>query len=286
MDGWFQEKQKWSTGMVLLADGLVEWKNLKLKIMEQNQTNQQPQNKSLTSLKAQHEIINALSLTKIREIANPEEFIGKQLMKICYLLGLKEDQLPESYQVCDWVDGIRKYYPQYAPEELYLACELNHYGKFHTKVEHYGKFSIDYLSNCLKLYEEKKQAEILREKTKIEPHTQRKEIGYHNGRAYYIEIEKWVKSTGKLPLFWDWGKCYEFLLENGDLSQDFPKSRMLEIFERFKKKGMSEATVGRFANQSEKQLGKMIEFDLLSSDNVVKHECRKYVVQQYLTVCR
>ena len=46
---------------------------------------------------------------------------------------------------------------------------------------------------------------------------------------------------------------------------------------------MSEATVGRFANQSEKQLGKMIEFDLLSSDNVVKHECRKYVVQQYLT---
>ena len=257
--------------------------------MEQNpQDNQQLSKTSKQNTQVSHglmtnPIINAQSFKKIREIPNPEEPIGKTILRICHMIGVVGELLPDTIQVCEWIEGIRKYYPQYAPEELYLACELNHYGKFNTKVEHYGKFSIDYLSNCLKLYEEKKQAEILREKTKIEPHTQRKEIGYHNGRAYYIEIEKWVKSTGKLPLFWDWGKCYEFLLENGDLSQDFPKSRMLEIFERFKNKGMSEATVGRFANQSEKQLGKMIEFDLLSSDNVVKHECRKYVVQQYLT---
>ncbi len=103
-----------------------------------------------------NEIITAQSFKKIREIPNPEEPIGKTIMRICHLLGLKDEQLPDVIQVATWIEGIRKYYPQYAPEELYLACELNHYGKFHTKIEHYGKFSIDYLSNCLKLYEEKK----------------------------------------------------------------------------------------------------------------------------------
>lgn len=239
-----------------------------------------------TNSSKKNEIINVQSLKKIREIGNSEEPIGKTIMRICHLLGLKDEQLPDVIQVATWIEGIRKHYPNYAPEEIYLACELNHYGKLSGKIEHYGKFSIDYLSACLKLYDDKKREAIHSEKTKIEPtkqvENQHKALGYHNGRAYYIELEKWVKSTGSLPLFWDWGKCYEFLLDNGDLAEDFPRSRMIEIFNRFKSKGLSEATVGRFAFQDEKQLGKMIGFDELSKDDNVKHECRKYVVQEFL----
>lgn len=202
--------------------------------------------------------------------------------QICVLIGLTKLQLPDSMQVTMWIEGIRKYYPQYAPEELYLACELNHYGKLATKSEHYGKFSIDYLSSCLKAYDLKKQEEIHKEKTKYTPPPtpQRKELPYHAGRAYYIELEKWVKTEGNIPLFWDWSKCYSFLLENGDLTNDFPKEQMQEIYDRFKMKGMSEATTGRFSAST---IGKALDFDNLTKDDSVKHECRKFVVQQYLT---
>jgi hypothetical protein len=225
-------------------------------------------------------IINAQSFKKIREIANPEEPIGKTILRICHMIGLTEDALPSLSQVCDWVDGIKKYYPQYAPEELFLACEMNHYGKLNPKVIHYGKFSIDYLSECLKLYEEKKQAEILREKAKIQPPSPpstQKALGYHHGRAYWIELEKWLKSEKTVPLYWDWGKVFKFLLDDGRLT-DYPKERMIEIYDRFKSLGRAEATTGRFSAQT---IGKAMDFNNLSSDNTVQHECRKFVVQEY-----
>jgi len=195
------------------------------------------------------------------------------------LIGLKEDQLPDVNQICEWVEGIRKHYPQYTPEELYLACELNQYGKLNPKVIHYGKFSIDYLSECLKLYEEKKQAEILREKSKIQPPQQsgQKALGYHHGRAYWIELEKWLKIEKTVPLYWDWGKVFKFLLDDGRLT-DYPKERMIEIYDRFKSLGRAEATTGRFSAQT---IGKAMDFNNLSSDNTVQHECRKFVVQEY-----
>lgn len=128
---------------------------------QEDQTNLQQSSKSLatsqTNLKSvsNSEIINTLSKKKIREIPNNNEVIASVIIQVCTLIGLREDQLPATMQVTSWIEGIRKYYSGYAPEELFLACELNHYGKFDTKVEHYGKFSIDYLSNCLKLYDEK-----------------------------------------------------------------------------------------------------------------------------------
>lgn len=212
-------------------------------------------------------------------------------MRICHLLGLKDEQLPDVIQVATWIEGIRKYYPQYAPEELYLACELNHYGKFHTKIEHYGKFSIDYLSNCLKLYEEKKQAEILRERSKIQPKQEPTQplLGYHHGRAYWIELEKWLKNEKTVPLYWDWGKVFQFLLDDGRLT-DFPKERMLEIYNKFKIKGTSQAMSGRISasmspndinGDQPTTIGKIAEFDNLTGDKSVQHECRKFVVQEY-----
>lgn len=241
------------------------------------------QTSSTSALTVNDQILIAERDKKIRDYSDPYPIINSFLAEFMLIMNISEVNKPSIEFQRIVIDNIAKYHGNKSLKEMHLAIELNVNGKLSKKIEFFGKISIEYFADCFKLYEEKKQAEILREKTKIEPPTQRKEIGYHNGRAYYIEIEKWVKSTGKLPLFWDWSKCYSFLLENGDLANDFPKSSMLDIFDKFKSKGMSEATVGRFATQGEKQLGKMIEFDLLSSDNVVKHECRKYVVQQYLT---
>jgi hypothetical protein len=225
------------------------------------------------------EIINTLLKKKIREIPNNNEVIASVIIQVCTLIGLREDQLPATMQVTSWIEGIRKYYSGYAPEELFLACELNHYGKFETKVEHYGKFSIDYLSECLKLYEEKKRSEIRREKAKIQPvePSGQKALGYHHGRAYWLELEKWLKNEKTVPLYWDWGKVFQFLLDDGRLT-DYPKQKMIEIYDRFKSLGRAEATTGRFSAQT---IGKAMDFNNLSSDNTVQHECRKFVVQEY-----
>lgn len=255
--------------------------------MEQNpQTNLQQSSKSLATLPtnpksvSNSEIINTLSKKKIREIPNNNEVIASVIIQVCTLIGLREDQLPATMQVTSWIEGIRKYYSGYAPEELFLACELNHYGKLNPKVIHYGKFSIDYLSECLKLYEEKKQAEILRDKSKIQPvqsPNQNPQLGYHVGRAYWLELEKWLKNEKTVPLYWDWGKVFQFLLDDGRLT-DYPKERMVEIYDRFKSLGRAEATTGRFSAQT---IGKAMDFNKLSSDETVKLECRKFVVQEY-----
>lgn len=219
-------------------------------------------------------------MKKIREIPNPEEPIAKTILRICHMIGVTSELLPDTIQICQWIEGIRKHYSGYAPEELFLACELNHYGKFDTKFEHYGKFSIDYLSECLKLYEEKKRSEIRREKAKIQPvqsPNQNPQLGYHHGRAYWLELEKWLKNEKTVPLYWDWGKVFQFLLDDGRLT-DYPKERMVEIYDRFKSLGRAEATTGRFSAQT---IGKAMDFNSLSSDNTVQHECRKFVVQEY-----
>lgn len=188
--------------------------------------------------------------------------------------------IPNQLQRGMMIDGIIKHYPNYSLEELYLACELNHYGKLSTKSEHYGKFSIDYLSSCLKAYDLKKQEAIHAEKTKYTPPPQQTPqplLGYHHGRAYWLELDKWLKNEKTVPLYWDWGKVYEFLLDDGRLT-DFPKKRMDEIFDRFKSLGKAEATTGRFSATT---IGKAMDFNNLSSDSTVKHECRKFVVQEY-----
>jgi hypothetical protein len=86
-----------------------------------------------------------------------------------------------------------------------------------------------------------------------------------------------LKNEKTIPLYWDWGKVYEFLLDDGRLT-DFPKKRMDEIFDRFKSLGKAEATTGRFSATT---IGKAMDFNALSSDSTVKHECRKFVVQEY-----
>jgi hypothetical protein len=239
-----------------------------------------------------NEIINAQSFKKIREIQNPEEPVGKTILRICHMIGISEVELPDVNQICLWIEGIRKYYSGYAPEELYLACEMNHYGKLNPKVIHYGKFSIDYLSECLKLYEEKKQAEILREKSKIQPPSPpstQKALGYHHGRAYWTELENWLKTEKSVPLYWDWGKVFQFLLDDGRLT-DYPKEKMVEIYNKFRVKGTSMAMAGRIGasmsptniNGNEPTtIGKIAEFDSLTGDASVKNECRKFVVQEY-----
>lgn len=195
------------------------------------------------------------------------------------MLGLKDDQLPDTIQVATWIEGIRKYYASYSVDELYIACELNHYGKYPKKIEHYGKFTIDYLSECLKQFDEKKREAILSQKAKTEPVKPKPQLGYHEGRNIYTHLEQWVKTTRSIPMFWDWGKAYSFLKDSGEL-QDYTRERMIEIFERHKSLGKAEATVGRFSANT---IGKLIEFDTLTEDEAIKHACRKFVVHEYLS---
>lgn len=241
---------------------------------------------SLTSpqtLTVSEKITQIESDQKLRDQPNRFILLNAFVAEFMLMANISEQNKPSIEFQKILISNLEKYHNNRSIKEMHFAIELNINGKLSEKVDHYGKVTIEYFAEVFKLYDEKKRSAIHHEKTKyvapVQP--ERKELPYHIGRPYYIELEKWVKTTGSLPLFWDWSKCYQFLLDDGQLT-DFPKSRMIEIFERFKSKGMSEATVGRFAFQDEKQLGKMIGFDQLSKDDNVKHECRKYVVQEFL----
>lgn len=235
------------------------------------------------TLTVSEKITQIESEQKLKDEPNKFILLNAFIAEFMLMANISEQNKPSIEFQKILIGNLEKYHSNRSIKEMHFAIELNVNGKLSERVDHYGKVSIEYFAEVFRLYDEKKRSAFHHERTKYTPPpppTQQKQLGYHPGRAYYLELEKWMKTEGYIPLFWDWSKCYSFLLDNGDLAQDFPKKRMEEIYERFKSLGKAEATTGRFSAST---IGKALDFDNLTKDDTVKHECRKYVVQQYLT---
>lgn len=235
---------------------------------------------SMSALTVNEQILTAEREKKVRDYDDPYPIINSFLAEFMLIMNISEANKPSIEFQRIVIDNLAKYHGNKSLKEMHLAIELNVNGKLSKKIEFFGKISIEYFADCFKLYEEKKQAEILREKSKIQPTqspNQNPQLGYHVGRPYWLELEKWLKNEKTIPLYWDWGKVFQFLLDDGRLT-DYPKQRMVEIYQRFKSLGKAEATTGRFSAQT---IGKAMDFNSLSSDETVKLECRKFVVQEY-----
>jgi len=202
------------------------------------------------------------------------------------MLGIKEDGIPTPEQRGMMIQGISKYYSSYTPEEIYLACEMNHYGKFTYRIDHYGKFTIDYMSGCLHLFNEEKKAAILRAKmiepmrpkpNPIPPDQQRKnEI--HRDKQYWDVLVNFVKEQGYRPLYWDWTKVFNYLRETGHLA-DYDRGRMDDIYREISGKARAAASSERMMADT---IGKINYATSTSSEDRIKEMCRKFVVNEVL----
>lgn len=249
--------------------------------------NQNLPTSSTSVLTVNDQIINADKQIKIREISDPYVALNAFIAKVLILLDVKHENKPTIEYQKVMIDGINRYHGSHSIDELYLAIELNLNGKLKDKIDHYGKFTIDYLSSCLHLFNEEKKAAILRAKTvatpaprPVELPTEQKRIhDLHRDKSYWDVMVNFVKEQGYIPAFWDWSKVYHYLKETGQFT-DYSKERLDKIYEEISGKTKGNASRERMLSDT---IGKMNFATASSSDERIKDLCRKRVVEEILT---
>lgn len=81
---------------------------------------------------------------------NITTFLGVTWLKICMLCGIKQNQSSEVWQ--DITNLIFSYYSDLTVEEIFKAFELERFGEYPERTEHYQFFNSEYVSAVLKKY--------------------------------------------------------------------------------------------------------------------------------------
>lgn len=98
-----------------------------------------------TGQRIRHEIANG---NKIRDLQNSQP-VTNALARVYLLVGVKTPTEPETQILKDY---IRRYYANYTAEEIVLAFEMAISGDFNADLEHFGQFTVKYLSRVFKAY--------------------------------------------------------------------------------------------------------------------------------------
>lgn len=202
---------------------------------------------------------------------DPTEVINVFISKILVLLEIKSDNLPSPERRSILISGIVKYYGNHTVEELYLACEMNFFGKFTTRIDHFGKFSIDYLSNCLHLFAEEKKAEVLKQKRKESPTLI---PDNSTNESHFQYIKKFYEENKTFPAA-NYSRAFDHLLDTKQVDIEglkaFYENEKIKIIAEIKAKN-AYAT-----SQIERRA-----FEIMLQEPNIKLECRKRYVQKFL----
>lgn len=227
------------------------------------------------------QIVLADTKQKIRELHDPFPALNAFVAKVLILLDVKPENKPSIEYQKIIIDGISRYHRNHSVEELYLAIELNVNGKYEQRIDHYGRFSIDYLSSCIHLFNESKKKAMLKAKY-LEPkpdYTERKKLyDNHINSEYYAVLENFCKEHGYAPLYWDWGKVYKYLKDSSMLSH-YTKKDFEDIRYAITGRVKSEATGMRMSAGS---IGQVIEGERAGNEDRISKACRREVVLRYL----
>jgi hypothetical protein len=102
------------------------------------------------------------NLTKIKEISNEPEFgslLGAIMVKISVLAGIKSEI--DQFVKQDIFKMILSTFKDLSFEEISKAFEMERYGLYNNKTEHYQLFDSNYISQVLKKYRKWKEGEML-----------------------------------------------------------------------------------------------------------------------------
>lgn len=223
-------------------------------------------------------ILTAHEKTKFRDRDDAITVAINLIGQISVLLNLRGDAALEPARVQMLAEGVVRYHGNWSAEEIFLACEMNQYGKLSPKVEHYNQLTPDYISAVLHLYSEEKKATILKSRMKS---AEKSNLDLNWGRApeaMYQAIVDFVKVAGRLPDYWDWHLVYDYLTEHR-LIEDWTPARKRELKERMEERVKAEQAKGRMTS-----LASIAFRDLSGKDfhDRVVMECKKFIVLEYL----
>lgn len=223
-------------------------------------------------------ILTAMSKTKLRDRPDAVQVAISLIGRLSVLINLRGDNVLEPARVQMLAEGLVKYHGNHTAEEIYLACEANQYNRLYTKVEHYGQLTPDYISACLHTYGEAKKAAVLKEKSNQANQTSN-DLNYgRTPEAMWKGAVDYVKTTGELPMYWDWGRAYTYLHDTGQLDY-------LTIERKNEIKARMTTQVQIEQSKNLKTAGDMIGYRKVKGADLeaeVRLQCRKFVVLNHL----
>ena len=215
---------------------------------------------------------------KLRDRIDDMDVAIDLIGRLSVLINLRGENILEPARIKMLAEGIVKYYGNNSPEEIYLACEANQYGKFYTKIEHYGQLTADYISSCLHLYNEERKSAILKQKSR-EAYSKSPDLEYgYTPIAMWEGAVEYVQNTNELPRWWNWDKAYQHLHESGKLDY-------LTLEEKNRIKAIVTQQVKSDQSQDMKIAGDMIQYRKAKGEALeeqIRTVCRKYIVLEHL----
>lgn len=155
--------------------------------------------------------------------------IGTMLIKIGTLAGIKNEI--DSLVGQDIMRMILSTYADLTLEEIYKAFELERYGSFEDKTEHFQLFNADYIAKILKKYKKwklnmKTHHDITLETKKLDAITesQKEQILINGVNRFYQEYQE-TKTIADPSEY-----IFDFLVEKGNIKNN-NKPKLLEYYQ-------------------------------------------------------
>lgn len=158
---------------------------------------------------------------------------------------------------------IKGYYGHLSISDISLALDLHSVGDLERRVEHYGSFTFDWLSQVLNLYQKHREAILKRYKRSLPP--PQEDV---TAEANWEDLKKYCQKHGEPPALFPWGKVFYYLEKTGII--DMTDDQKTELFNRKKKEIKECQPPGTIK-------------DILRAETLDKHaqnECRKFMVME------
>lgn len=152
---------------------------------------------------------------------------------------------------------LREYHPGKGFREVWLAVELNLFGRLEIRIKTFQYFSVKYLSQIMDEYE-KLRNQYFREQTKNAPQP---EFKFSSGGEMYQTTLEFIEKHNVWPLIWPWWLVYEHLSTLGKVTEDQYTKSLNHVT----------ATERSFRGESRK------EFLLRMVNEAKKHLCKKVI---------
>jgi hypothetical protein len=184
-----------------------------------------------------------------------DDLLRGTLLVVCGMVGIKDVDDATLVMICK---NLKRYYGNFAINELLLAFELNANGKLEDRYEPYGNFDNNYVSKVLDAYrflriEARKELEAKQPKLpEAEPPTDE-------------ELYKGLLAMNEIPEYYNWTSVFKHMEKIGkiNMSLEEKKNHYQEVY-----KSLGETlTLTDRANMQESEYQEM-----------VKRECRKQAV--------
>jgi hypothetical protein len=135
--------------------------------------------------------------------------LHKALAKLYITIGLEKPPTTAEIEV---VSGeLLKYNSHITIEEIIIGLEMNASHKLDTFVKHYQLFSIEYVTEIVKQYMEKKYEIMIDFNNKIAESYQLEQPKKSTPQECFNFIKKHFQENKTLPLTADWSSCFDWM---------------------------------------------------------------------------